>query len=213
HLAGGEALDLAGGEGVVDGLVDGLGDLGLAKSVHHHATGADGGERVDDVHYRVLRSAAAHGLEHRDAFGIDVAAGGDAEAALNDGGKVGDDVAEEILGDDHVVVLGLLDEPHGAGVDVVIVLLDLGIEFVAEFLVHADPQIAGVGEHVALVHEGQHLLLAVALAGQLVGVLHTALDDGPRVGHHLDGGLQRGALVGDAADAGVDAAGVFAHDH
>jgi hypothetical protein len=50
HLAGAEALDLARGQGVVDGL----GDDGLAYSVHHHAAGADGGQRVDDVHAGVL---------------------------------------------------------------------------------------------------------------------------------------------------------------
>ncbi len=80
---------------------------------------------------------------------------------MDDGGKIGDDVAEQVLGDDHVVVLGLLDEPHGAGVHVVVVLLDLWIELVTHLFVHAHTQIPAVGEHVALVNKRQHLLLAL----------------------------------------------------
>ena len=64
---------------------------------------------------------AAHGLEHADALGVDVAAGRHAQAALDHRRQVGDDVAEHVVGDDHVVVLGVLDEPHAAGVDVVVV--------------------------------------------------------------------------------------------
>jgi len=137
-----------------------------------------------DVLAGVLGRAAAHGLEHGHALGIDVAAGCDAQAALNDGGQVGDDVAEQILRDDHVVVLGLLDEPHGAGVDVVVVLLDFRIVRVAHLLVHAHPEITAVGEHVALVHQGEHLLLAVAAPGVLVGVLHAMSGWKPWEGFH-----------------------------
>ena len=41
--------------------------------------------------------------------------------------EVGDDVAEHVGGDDHVVELGVLHHPHAAGVDVVVVGLDVGI--------------------------------------------------------------------------------------
>ena len=59
--------------------------------------------------------------------GVDVAAGGDAHAALDDAGEVGDDVAEHVRGDDHVVELGVLHDPHAAGVDVVVVGFDVGV--------------------------------------------------------------------------------------
>ena len=88
----------------------------------------------------------------------------------------------------------------------IVVLLDLRVELVAHLLVDAHPQVAAVGEHVALVHKREHLLFAVALARDLVGVLHTALDHRSRVLHDLRGDFQRGALLGHAADAGVDAA-------
>ena len=40
-----------------------------------------------------------------------------------------------------------------------------------------------------------------------------AIDHWTRVLHHLRRYFQRGSLLRDAADAGVDAAGVFTHDH
>ena len=58
--------------------------------------------------------------------GIDVAAGGDAHAALNHRAEVGDDVAEHVVGDDHVEPLGVLHHPHAGGVDVGVVALDVG---------------------------------------------------------------------------------------
>ncbi len=43
--------------------------------------------------------------------------------------EVGDDVAEHVGRDAHVVILGLRDEPLGEGVDDREVLLDVGVAF------------------------------------------------------------------------------------
>src|SRR4051794_24856582 len=101
HFAGGLAFHFGGGY-FFDGVHDALGGFRLAELVEHHADGVDRGNRVDLARAGVLGRAAAHRFEHADAFGVDVAAGGHAHAALDDTGEVGDDVAEHVRGDDHV---------------------------------------------------------------------------------------------------------------
>src|SRR4029079_14676429 len=118
HFAGGLRFHFRAGD-FHDGVHDALGRFGVAELVEHHAPRVDGGDRVDLARAGVLWRAVAHGLEHADAFGVDVAAGGDAHAALDDAAEVGDDVAEHVGGDDHVVELRVFHNPHAAGVDVV----------------------------------------------------------------------------------------------
>jgi hypothetical protein len=101
--------------------------------------------------------------------GIDVPAGGDAEAALDHCRKVGDDVAEKIFGDDHVIIFRLLDKPHCGGVDMVVVLLDVFVIGVAHLLVRAHPQIPAVGKHVGFMDQRKHFFL-VAFAGKFIGI-------------------------------------------
>ena len=121
HLAGGLAFHFGAGD-FLDGVHHALGRFRFAELVEHHADGVDGGDRVDLAGAGVFRRAAAHRLEHAEPpVGVDVAAGGDAHAALDDAGEVGDDVAEHVRRDDHVVELGVLHHPHAAGVDVVVV--------------------------------------------------------------------------------------------
>ena len=86
--------------------------------------GADGGHGVDDILAGVLGRRAADRLKHRYTLGVDIAAGGDAHAALDHRPEVGDEVAEDIVSDDHVEPLGILDHPHADGVDVGVVPLD-----------------------------------------------------------------------------------------
>ena len=122
HLAGRLALHLRAGD-MHDGAHHPLGSLGLAELVEQHAHGVDGGDGVDLARAGVLGGTAAHRLEHAHAtrFRIDVATRGDPHATLDDAAQVGDDVAEHVGGDNHVVELRILDDPHAAGVDVVVV--------------------------------------------------------------------------------------------
>src|SRR5437762_12374063 len=122
HFSRRLALHLRAGD-LLDSLHDPRAGGGLAGVLQKHAYGGDGGDGVDDVLAGVFGGAAAHGLEHADAalIGLDVAAGGDSEAALDHRAQVSDDVAEHVGGDDHVVVLGVLDHPHAAVPDAVVV--------------------------------------------------------------------------------------------
>jgi len=70
----------------------------LAQGVHHHAAGADGGERIDDVLAGVFGARCRPWARTWTRPRIDVAAGRDAQAALNDGGQVGVIVANRFLG-------------------------------------------------------------------------------------------------------------------
>src|SRR5690606_13128118 len=100
--------------------------------------------------------------------------------------EVGEDVAEEVVGDDHVVAPRVVHEVDAGGVDVVVAGADVGV--VGGHLVEgALPQVAGVGQHVGLVHQGG--VLATAGCGQVEGVADAALDahagvDRP-LGRHL----------------------------
>ena len=71
------------------------------------------------------------GLEERReaAFRIDVAGGSDADGSGAGGAEVGEDVAEEVGGDDDVEAVGVEDEVRGEDVDVVLVPGDGGEVF------------------------------------------------------------------------------------
>ena len=53
--------------------------------------------------------------------------GREPDAARDRGGEVGEDVAEQVLGDDHVVRRRLLDQLHRHRVDELVVELDVGV--------------------------------------------------------------------------------------
>ena len=73
-----------------------------------------------------------------------------AEAALQRGAEIGDDVAEHVVGDDHVEALGLADQLHRQGVDEEVAGLDLRI--LGGHLVEAPlPEIVAVAHDVRLV--------------------------------------------------------------
>ena len=73
--------------------------------------------------------------------------------------EVGEDVAEEVVGDDHVVALRVLHEVDAGGVDVVVGGGDVGV-LGGDLVERALPEVAGEGEHVGLVHEREVLARA-----------------------------------------------------
>jgi len=68
-----------------------------------------------------------------------------------------------------------------------------------------------VGEHVALVHESEHLLAVAGAACTRRRTSHSARHRTASTAS-LASPLQRRSLLRDAADAGIDAAAVLAHD-
>ena len=60
------------------------------------------------------------------AIGVDVAAGGQADAAGDGGGEVGEDVAEQVVGDDDVEACRIRHQEDRGGVDVLVVDRDVG---------------------------------------------------------------------------------------
>src|SRR4029079_7341266 len=154
--------------------------------------------------------APVHGLEHAGVAPahVQVAAGGQPDAAGHGRGQVGQDVAEQVVGDDHVEPGRVLHQEDGRGVDVQVVGADLRV-----LGGHGGedplPEPAGVHQHVVLVHQGH---LVAAPGGALEGVPYDALDAVRGVDAHLGGDLGGGAGTDDAAVADVQALGAFADD-
>ena len=167
--------------------------------------------RIGDALTGDIRCATVHGLEHRGIGpgGIDISARGQANSAAHRRGQVGDDVAEQVVGDDHVKTPRVGDQEDGGSIDVLICHLHIGV--VLSDLGHdARPQLPGEGQHVGLVHQRQ-----------MLATPPSALE---RVGHHTthpEGGVQAylgGYFVG-RSDAnrttgtGVGTFGPLAHHH
>ena len=190
----------------------------FAEEIEHHLAGADRGQRIDHALPGVFRRAAADGLEHARALRIDVAAGGDAHAALHHRAEVGDDVAEHVVGDDHVEPFGILDEPHRRGVHVGVIAFDGREILLADFVEGAFPEIEGVGQHVGLAAERQLGCLAgrgvlrlqsapgfaaAAFLGQFERETQATLHAAPGIDAFLDGDFVGRALENKSARTGV----------
>ena len=148
-------------------------------------------------------------MEGELADGVNVAAGRVADTAGNRAGQVSDDVAEEVIGHDHVEAGGIGDHEDGGRVNVQVVGLDLG-EFGRDFGEVAVVEAAGVGEHVGLVHEGD---LLAAGGGKLESVADQALHSVCGVEGDLGSDFVRGALANHSAVADVGAFGALTHDY
>ena len=151
-------------------------------------------------------------LEHRRAGAgrVEVAGGGEPDAAGDRPAEVGEDVTEQVVRDDHVVALRVGHEVDAGGVDVVVGRADVGV-LGSDMVERALPQVAGEGQHVRLVDHRQ--VLAAALLGQPEGVADAALDAHAGVDRALRGHLVLGPLAEDAALAHVRALGVLADHH
>ena len=125
--------------------------------------------------------------------------------------EVGDDVAEHVRGDDHVVELGVLHDPHAAGVDVVVVGFDVGV-LGRDFFERAPPEVVAEDD-VRLGDERELLALwVVALAGELERIANAALAAAAGVEGRLRGDFVGRAFVHEALDAAVEVFGVLADD-
>ena len=140
---------------------------------------------------------------------IDLAADGGrgqhAERAGDDAGLVGEDVAEEVLGEHDVEVARDVHDVHRHGVDELMFERDVGIVF-RDLGDGGAPELRDF-EDVGLVDGGDFV---AALAGELEGDAGYADDFGLGVAHGVDGFV--GFLVPPARRAEVEAAEEFADE-
>ena len=105
-----------------DGLLDAGRGVRLAEELAHHRGRDDRRTRIGGAGARDVGRRAVHRLEQRRAGAgrIEVGRRGASDAAGDRAAEVGEDVAEQVVGDDHVVAAGILDEVDARGVDVVV---------------------------------------------------------------------------------------------
>ena len=153
-----------------------------------------------------IERLAAFGLG---VFGAQRSGRQHAEGAGEHGGDIGEDIAEQIVGDDHVILLGPAHELHGAVVGQHMFKGHIGIAFGLNAGDDFVPQHAGL-HHVAL-FGGGHAVLAGA--GEFESHAGDALDFIGVIDLRIDGALLAIAEIGDGFGfAEINAAGQFAHD-
>ena len=101
---------------------DPIGGVGLAEEVEHQRGRQDRGTGIGDPLAGDVGRRAVDRLEHRrpGARRVEVRRRRQPDAARHGAAEVGEDVAEQVVGDDHVVALRVLDEVDRRRVDVVV---------------------------------------------------------------------------------------------
>ena len=151
-----------------------------------------------------------HRFEHRriGSGGVDIAAGGQTDSATDGGGEVGDDIAEQVVGDDDVEASRIGDHINRGRINVLIGHLDIRV-LGTDLGHHARPQTAREGQHVGLVDQCQ---VFAPLARQSERIPHHPVDAERGVEADLRGHLVRGSGADHAAISGVGTLGTLAHD-
>ena len=124
--------DVGGARAVLQGRLDGplYGARRVPQpeaQVEHHRRAQDGRARVGEPLAGDVRRRAVDGLVEAHAAGADARARQHADAAGEHAGLVAEHVAEQVLGGDHVELLGLADELHGAVVHEHVAHLDVRV--------------------------------------------------------------------------------------
>ena len=149
-------------------------------------------------------------LEHRGELPrrVEVARRAQADATRHSPGLVGEDVAEQVVRDDHVEARRVRHHVDGGRVDVAVVDGHVGV-LLPHLVDDAAPHVPGVNQHVVLVDQGQVL---PARGRSLEGVAHDPLDAVGRVDAALGGDLVGGPHAHGPAVAAVQALGPLAND-
>ena len=192
-----------------DGVFEGGGFFMPGEEIKEHAGGEDRAEGIGNSLPCDVRGGTVDRFEERSAAGMNVAGGCEAESTGELGGKVGDDVAEKIVGDDDIELAGIADEFHGEGIDVEMAGIDIGI-FGANGFENTLPEIAGKGHGVGLV--GHAEAFELVLAGVIKGEADNAFNAFAGVDVFLSGNFVGSVFLEKAAGANVDAFRVFAED-
>ena len=141
---------------------------------------------------------------------MEVAGRRQAEAALQRGPQVGNDVAEEVVGDDHVELGRVLHHQQHEGIDVEMTGLHAGV-LRRHFLEDTLPQGMTLGHRVALVRHA-HAAPAGRLR-ELEGVLHDPVHALVRIQLFLNRHFIVGPGLEASADPDIQALGILAeHD-
>jgi len=191
-----ERLVAAGGQMRRNGLVDArrrdiLPQVPEQQRHRHHRR-----RRVGDALAGDVGCTAVNRFEHRRIRpgGVDIAAGRQPDSATYRRCEIGDDVAEQVVGDDDIESSRVGHHEDGGGVDVLVADLNVG-ELGADLGHGARPQPARERQHVGLVHQRQ-MLAPLLSPGECV------TDDAA----HTEGGVQAhlgGDLVGCADPDGA----------
>ena len=148
-----------GGEHLLDRAHDRGGGVRLAEMLEHHRRRPDLADRVGDALAGDVGRRAVDRLEQRRdrAIGVDVAARRDADRAGAGRAEIGEDVAEQVGGDDDVEAIGVHHELRGQDVDMIFV----GAHVRIARRHRLDPPVPprhGDGDAVGLGRRGQVLL-------------------------------------------------------
>jgi len=138
--------------------------------VEHLGSGQQQRARVGDALPGDVRRRAVHGLENR-GIGTDIGARRKPQPTDQPGTQVGQNVAEQIGGHDHVELLRRHDQLHAAGIDDDLGEFDVWV-FLGDFTGHLQEQPGGRLEDIGLVDCGD--LLPPQPARQLERITHDA---------------------------------------
>lgn len=179
----------------VNGSVDlGSGVL-LAQELEHESNTADSSDRVGDTLALNVRGTAVAGLTNSEVV-TDVGAGDETQATNEGSSTVRKDVTVQVRGDNDIVVFGLAEELVDHGVNDLLLNMNrrelLGGKSLASSLAE---ETVGLGEHVGLVGDGDHGLVAGGNAGGSGADVLAA--EGNLTG---DGGDAAGGALGNALD-------------
>ena len=133
--------------------------LGIPEVRQQQAHRQQAGEGVGGPLAGDVRRRAVDRLEHRHPprlEAVDVGAGRHPQPPLERRPQVGDDVAEEVVGDDHPELGGILDQVQAQRVHVDVLPLDRRGVLPGHLVEHPQPQLVGVAHGVRLVRHVHH---------------------------------------------------------
>ena len=176
-----------------------------------HSGGKNSGRWVRNTLASNVGCRAVHRLKHGGILigGVNVPGGREADAASDGTCKVGENVTEKVVGDNHVIAAGVSDHVDGGRINMVVVHGHLR-EFCGNLIHGALPQSTSVDQHIRLVHQGEVLTTGLR-AGKCV--THHALHAVAGVLAHFRGDFVGGSFPQRAAISAVQAFRAFANHH
>src|SRR5262245_34053912 len=178
-----------------DRILDGVRRFVQTEMLEQHRRRQDRSHRVCDVVPGQRRRGAMDGFEQRNVSRIDIAGCRHSESALQCRSEIRNDVAEHVVGHDHLKILRLSDHQQAKRVNVEMAGLNPGMTSRGRFEASL-PQIAGVSHHVGLVAHADFRL------GVPLRVLERVVDDPlhalSSVDFHLGRNLVRRSFLEDS---------------
>ncbi|ELQ11774.1 Glutamine amidotransferases class-II [Pseudomonas syringae BRIP39023] len=152
--------DVAGADTLIqnqaDSLFDGVGRIGQIEAVtQHHRHRQNGRQRVGNAFAGDVRRRAVTWLVHALVGRVQRGRRQHADGAGEHRRLIGEDVAEQVVGHDHIELLGCTHQLHGGIVDVHVAQFDFRV-ILGDLLDDFTPQLAG-REYVGLVHRAELL--------------------------------------------------------